>query len=199
VWFLPGHRWRVLQRVLNRPMSAHSTVMSPWSGKCSSHRFCTSRMRTSRDFCAASPATYKFLTGPCGVLPSKTTRANTLRQRQFRTKKQYCFPLLAVSPSFRTLAGIVVLCASARPSEGGRASELLYGRPYVRQSFSRLLEQGPFKALFWILLAVFGTISWVARPARSEDLSQGFTATAETLLAFSFSRHSAAFSGLPHA
>ena len=180
-------------------MSAHSTVMSPWSGKCSSHRFCTSRMRTSRDFCAASPATYKFLTGPCGVLPSKTTRANTLRQRQFRTKKQYCFPLLAVSPSFRTLAGIVVLCASARPSEGGRASELLYGRPYVRQSFSRLLEQGPFKGALRDTARRLRDDFWVARPAQSEDLPQGFTATAETLLAFSFSRHSAAFSGLPHA
>src|SRR6516164_10490700 len=110
-------------------MSAHSTVMSPWSGKCSSHRFCTSRMRTSRDFCAASPATYKFLTGPCGVLPSKTTRANTLRQRQFRTKKQYCFPLLAVSPSFRTLAGIVVLCVTEK-RKPGRTSRIRF-RPVM--------------------------------------------------------------------
>ena len=46
----------------NRPMSAHSTVMSPWSGQCSSHPFFTRGMRTSRDFWARFMATYKVLT-----------------------------------------------------------------------------------------------------------------------------------------
>src|SRR5262249_2568673 len=45
-----------------RPISAHSTVMSPWSGQCSSDPFCTSGMRTSRDFWAGLVATYKVLT-----------------------------------------------------------------------------------------------------------------------------------------
>jgi hypothetical protein len=33
-------------------------------------------------------------------------RAFTLRQSQFRTKKEYCFPSVAASPSSRTLAGL---------------------------------------------------------------------------------------------
>ena len=33
-------------------------------------------------------------------------RAFTLRQSQFRTKKEYCFPMGDASPSLRTLAGI---------------------------------------------------------------------------------------------
>src|SRR5262249_25771589 len=47
---------------LNRPMSAHSTVKAPWSGQCASYPFCTSWMRTSRDFWAGLVATYKVLT-----------------------------------------------------------------------------------------------------------------------------------------
>src|SRR5215813_3767165 len=63
-------------------MSAHSTVISPWSGQCSSHPFCTRGMRTSIDFWARVVATYKVPHNPdlCGVLSGKTDRTKRRNQ-----------------------------------------------------------------------------------------------------------------------
>jgi hypothetical protein len=47
--------------------------------------------------------------GPPRPFPAKfrsAGRAFTLRQSQFRTKEEYCFPLATASPSPRRLAGI---------------------------------------------------------------------------------------------
>src|SRR5215831_19461668 len=84
---------------LKRPMSAHSAVISPWSGQCSSHPFCTRGMRTSSDFWARVVATYKVLTTLTFVECSQEDRSNEKKKSE-RVRRR-CGPNL---PEHRTWA-----------------------------------------------------------------------------------------------